>query len=99
MKLVHLEETAKSDLREEAEWYRVRDPEVARRFLDEVFRALALVEQFPLIGARPFGVKDPNVRQLPVSNFPYQIVFKRLEDRTFVIAIAHERRKPGYWNR
>jgi hypothetical protein len=33
-----------------------------------------------------------------VSNFPYQVVFRREEHRTMVVALAHERKKPGYWD-
>ena len=99
MKAVRLRRAARRDLREAARWYLERDPEVARRFLDEVYRTIALLERFPATGGPVFGVKDPNIRQLPVESFPYQVVFKRFDDRTSVLAIAHERRKPGYWNR
>jgi hypothetical protein len=42
-------------------------------------------------------VKDPDVRSLPVHNFPYRVVFMRLAERISVLAIAHYRRRPGYW--
>jgi plasmid stabilization system protein ParE len=96
---VRLRRAAKRELNEAAEWYRERDPEVAARFLREVFRAIALVESFPLTGGPVFGVDDPDIRQLPVSNFPYHVVFKRLAERIVILAIAHDRRKPGYWRR
>jgi NAD(P)-dependent dehydrogenase (short-subunit alcohol dehydrogenase family) len=86
------------DLREAVTWYRARDPDLANRFLDEVYRTLALLERFPHIGGPVYGVAEPNIRQLPVNNFPYQVVFKRREYRTSVLAIAHDRKKPGYWN-
>jgi plasmid stabilization system protein ParE len=95
---IHLRRVAKRDLREAATWYRERDPNLAGRFLDEVYKTLALLQQFPHTGGPVFGVADPNTRQLPVDNFPYQVVFKRLPLRIAVLAIAHERRKPGYWN-
>jgi len=97
VKPVHLRRAAKRDLHDAANWYRERDPELARRFLDEVYSTLALLERFPNIGGMVPGVEDPEIRQLPVNNFPYQIVFKRLQFRTTVLAVAHERRKPGYW--
>jgi plasmid stabilization system protein ParE len=96
---VRLRRAAKRELKEAAEWYRERDTEVASRFLREVFRSIALLERFPLIGAPVFGVDDSNIRQLPVSNFPYHVVFKRHEERIVILAIAHDRRKPGYWRR
>jgi hypothetical protein len=57
-----------------------------------------MLERFPNTGGPVFGVDDAETRQLPVDNFPYQVVFKRLKHRTAVVAIAHERKKPGYWN-
>jgi plasmid stabilization system protein ParE len=98
VKPVSLRRIAKRELREAVTWYRDRDPELANRFLDEVYAALGMLERFPNAGGPVFGVNDPDTRQLPVDTFPYQIVFKRLKDRTAVLAIAHERRKPGYWN-
>jgi hypothetical protein len=83
LKRVHLRTIAKRDLREAAAWYRERDPELANRFVDEV---------------TVYGIDDSAVRQLPVDNFPYQVVFKRFPSRTTVLAIAHERKQPGYWN-
>jgi len=46
-----------------------------------------------------FGVDDSDIRQLPVNDFPYHVVFKRFAERVVVLAIAHDRRKPGYWRR
>jgi toxin ParE2 len=96
LKRIHLRSIAKRDMREAVTWYRERDPELANRFLDEVYRTLALLEQFPNIGGPVFGNRD--ARQLPVDNFPYQVVFKRFENRISVVAIAHDKKRPGYWN-
>lgn len=99
MKSVKLRKIAKRDLREATSWYAERDADVARRFTDEVGRTLELIERFPLTGAPVPGVEDRNVRRLPVHNFPYHVVFIALSDRVSVLAIAHDRRKPGYWKR
>jgi len=98
VKRVNLRRIAKRDLREAVEWYRARDPQLANRFLDEVYKALALLESFPNLGGPVFGFSDPATRQFPVDTFPYQIVFKRFPNRTSILAIAHERKRPGYWN-
>jgi plasmid stabilization system protein ParE len=95
---IHLRRIAKLDLRDAAAWYRSRDPHLAERFLDEVYKTIGLLERFPHTGGRVYGVDEPETRQLPVDNFPYQVVFRRFKDRISVLAIAHERRKPGYWN-
>ena len=98
MKRVHLRRIAKRDIREAVTWYRERDPELANRFLDEVYRTLAMLEQFPNIGGPVFGIPDKATRQMPVDNFPYYVVFKRFANRLSVLAVAHDRKNPGYWN-
>jgi toxin ParE2 len=97
VKPVRFRRAAKRELNEAADWYRERDAEVASRFLREVFRTVAFVERFPLTGGPVFGVDDADIRQLPVNNFPYHVVFKRFAERIVILAVAHDRRKPGYW--
>jgi plasmid stabilization system protein ParE len=95
---VHLRRIAQRDVREAVAWYRARDPNLADRFLNEVYKTIAMIERFPNTGGPVFGVSDPDTRQLPVDTFPYQVIFRRLRYRTAVLAIAHERKKPGYWH-
>ncbi|MBX9471758.1 type II toxin-antitoxin system RelE/ParE family toxin [Microcella sp.] len=39
------------------------------------------------------------VRSRRVSGFPYRIVYFVHDDNVVIVAVAHERRHPGYWNR
>jgi plasmid stabilization system protein ParE len=96
--VVRLRRNAQRDLREAIAWYRERNNDAARRFAFEVSQALALLEEFPYSGGLVPGIDDPAIRQMPVRRFPYHLVFIRLADRISVLAIAHNRRKPGYWN-
>lgn len=98
MTLVRLRRIAKRDLREATAWYRDQNEKVAHRFTFEVSQSLKLLEQFPLTGAFVPSIADPAIRRLPVHGFPYSVIFVRLPDRISVLAIAHHRRKPGYWN-
>jgi hypothetical protein len=34
-----------------------------------------------------------------VARFPYSIVYKQDPDKIVIVAIAHQRRRPGYWQR
>lgn len=97
MKPVRLRERARRELREATAWYRERNAEVADRFAAEVRQTLRHLEQFPDTGGIVSGVADPDVRQLPVHNFPYSVVFIRFTSHISVLAIAHNRRRPGYW--
>jgi plasmid stabilization system protein ParE len=99
VKPVRLRKIAKRDLREATAWYAERNADVAQRFTEEVSRTLELIERFPSTGAPVPGVPDREVRRLPVHNFPYHVVFISLSARIAVLAIAHDKRKPGYWQR
>jgi plasmid stabilization system protein ParE len=98
LKRVNLRRIAKQDIRKAVTWYRRRDPELADRFLGEVYKVLHLLEQFPNAGGPVFGIADQATRQMPVDTFPYHVVFKRFANRISVVAIAHDRKRPGYWN-
>jgi hypothetical protein len=43
------------------------------------------------------GVSDQTIRRRPVRRFPYHVVYIELADRLQILAIAHDRRRPGYW--
>lgn len=47
----------------------------------------------------PVDVVDPSlgVRRVRVRRFPYQVVYLVIDNDVVVIAIAHDRRRPGYW--
>jgi plasmid stabilization system protein ParE len=95
---VRLRATAKRDFREAIAWYRDRNEEVATRFAAEVRQVFAHLERFPFTGGVVPGLKDPDVRRFPVHGFPYSVVFLRLGSKISVLAIAHSRRRPGYWD-
>jgi plasmid stabilization system protein ParE len=95
---IRLRSRAQREWREAADWYRQRSAEVGDRFTNEVRQTLQHVERFPMTGAVVPGVTDDDVRQLPVHNFPYHVIFIRLKTHISVLAIAHDRRRPGYWN-
>ena len=97
MKSVRLRPRARRELREATEWYRSRNSEVAERFAAEVRQTLRHLEQFPESGGVVPGVSDADVRRFPVHNFPYHVIFIRFDSHISVLAIAHDRRRPGYW--
>lgn len=95
---VRLRPRARREFHEATNWYRERSGDAAARFVAEVRQTLQHLEQFPATGSFVPGVIDAEVRRLPVHNFPYHVVFIRLKTHISVLAIAHDRRRPGYWN-
>lgn len=76
-------------------WYAERSEEAAENFWAELRLARELVTQRPrlraihLHGARCFRLK----------RFPYGLIYIERGDRIIGLAVAHLRRRPGYWRR
>ncbi|HIF32893.1 MAG TPA: type II toxin-antitoxin system RelE/ParE family toxin [Planctomycetaceae bacterium] len=87
----HPEATAEFEA--SADWYAERSPRAARDFCVAVDVALAS------IGADPdrFVRIDNRHRSCSVQKFPFQIVFCHDDDRIHIVAVAHAKRRPGYW--
>jgi len=74
-------------------WYEARSPAAAEAFVVEVDRAIERILDDP---DRP-PVYMLGTRAVLLRRFPYLVVFRRTETGVQVIAIAHGRRRPGYW--
>ena len=78
------------------DWYTIRSQPVGRRFCEAVATAVKRIEHTPDSCARLIG----DYRYASVSGFPYALVFRRRTAGVVVIvAVAHGRRRPGYWRR
>jgi plasmid stabilization system protein ParE len=82
---------------EEAEaatnWYRQRSVRAAELFLDELDRAVAQLQT----DANRFPEYLFGTRRLLLRRFSYLVIFRLTTTAIDVIAIAHGRRRPGYW--
>lgn len=96
MKLLKLHSAAQAELDRAADYYEQQRPGLAREFIDEVQRTFRHVQRFPRSGSA-FGLTE--YRKCVVQRFPYLIFFRELEDTIWIVAVAHAKRKPGYWRR
>lgn len=84
---------ARSDFDESFEWYAERSTQPAVRFAAAVDAALGRVAANPAQFASPDGVH----RECPVKKLPFRIVYRLVDNRVLIVAIAHAKRRPGYW--
>ncbi len=63
------------------------------RFLDDIDRALVLIEQHPKAWA-PMGRE---LRRCRLVTFPYGLIYRIRAGEIEIVAVAHDRRRPGYW--
>jgi toxin ParE1/3/4 len=92
--IVHPE--ADAELLEAMDWYDAKRFGLGLELMEEVRRAIERLESDPALGVR-YGRSQ--VRYYRVSRFPYVIYYQELSDRLSIAAIAHARRRPGYWKK
>ena len=91
---VRLLPAAQAELDAAAAWYAGEGgTAAAQRWLTAFERAGRLMAAFPLI-----GTPAPHAtRLLRIKRFPYALVYRVGADELLVVALAHDRRAPGYW--
>jgi toxin ParE1/3/4 len=95
--VVKLLREAAGEMTSAAAWYEERREGLGDRFLDVVRATILRVGEAPLASAPwPVPRLPIVVRRRPVPGFPFFIVYAT-EPATVVIAVAHMRRRPGYW--
>ena len=84
---------AQADVWAAEAWYRARSPAVAASFVREVRSAVARISQSP----RAWPVVRRNARRYGLKRFPFGIIYRVEDSGVCVIAVAHAKRRFGYW--
>ena len=84
---------ARAEMREAVEFYEARLDELGLRFLSAVEQTADRISAHPEAGA-PLGGE---FRKQIVSGFPYNVIYRVWEDYIYLVAVAHQHRRPGYW--
>ncbi len=86
---------AKAEIRKEAAFYQRRRQGLGEEFLAELEAVIDKIRVSPLRCARISG----HFRCCLVRRFPFGVVYSVDDDQIFIVAVAHTKRKPGYWQR
>lgn len=86
---------ALAEAKSAAAWYAERDARAAGAFADELEHALKRIADAPL----RWPVYLHGTRRVVLARFPYLIVYRAGRGRVLVVAVAHGRRRPGYWRK
>lgn len=98
MKLpLRISEEAAAEMAEAARWYEAHRPGLGMEFLGALDDAVARIAEMPKMGSPVRDVADEEIRRRAVRRFPYHVIYLELPDRLQILAVAHDRRRPGYW--
>jgi len=84
---------ALEEMFESARYYKSRSVGLGEDFLEAVEETTRRIEQFPNAG--PVATKD--IRKRLVFGFPFSVLYNQHEQTIYVVAVMHQRRRPGYW--
>jgi toxin ParE1/3/4 len=77
------------------DWYSQRSSDAAADFATDIWDAIKSIRQAPQRWPKYLH----GTRRFVLSRFPFSIVHLDAEEFVNVVAVAHSKRKPGYWKR
>jgi toxin ParE1/3/4 len=86
---------AELELREAVSYYESKNYGLGIDFLLEVESGLEAIRSFP----NQCSLRKDGTRRYLIHCFPYFIIYVYQNDHIWVIAFAHCKRKPEYWNK
>ncbi len=84
---------ARQDLRDAIGWYRSRSPSVAVEFRVAVSDVIRHIVKAP----QRWPEYLHGTRRFVMHRFPFSIVYLDDREEVSIVAVAHSKRKPGYW--
>lgn len=93
MRPVRYLEAAENELLAEVAYLEDALPGLGKRFFNEIKRAERLVGEFPEASEEI----RPGIRKRLVRTFRFSLVYAIQPEEIVIIAVAHPRRRPGYW--
>jgi plasmid stabilization system protein ParE len=84
---------AEAELRDALDWYDARSAVAASEFLEDLGSALTQIESNAARGSPHLK----GTRRRILQKFPFSVVYRATTPQPQIIAIAHAKRRPGYW--
>ena len=86
---------ARQELRAAVQFYEGEAAGLGRELFHEVRVVLSRIAEWPASGA-PDG---NDIRRVILARFPFTVVYQVLDDAVEIVAVMHQRQRPGYWKR
>ena len=84
---------ARQELDDATHYYEIEYQGIGKQFRQEVRKAITRISEYP----KAWSVERGDVRKCILHKFPYKLLYSIEEDNIFIIAVAHQHRKPDYW--
>ena len=75
-------------------WYEERSLFAASAFLREISTIVQRIRQAP----DRYPSAEAGTRRVLLDRFPFTVYYRVKADTVTIVAIAHQKRRPGYWS-
>ncbi len=86
-------ELAKQEFDDAVSFYETKHYGLGKQFKEEVKKAINRIVKYP----KAWSVEQADVRKCLLHRFPYKLLYSIETGHIFVIAVAHQHRRPTYW--
>ncbi len=91
--IVRILTPAREEFLEAAAFYEREAVGLGAEFIDEFDHAVRLIAANPHLGPHFEGT----FRRKLLRRFPFQLIYEVTAEEVLLVAVAHLRRRPGYW--
>ncbi len=84
---------AESEFEAGAAFYNEHEDGLGDDFSEEVFATIDRIIEFP----NSWPQSSYRTRRCLCNRFPYSVIYRHTESEVTIYAVAHQKRKPGYW--
>lgn len=84
---------AEIEMTEASHFYEAATSGLGAEFLNEIQRVIQILRDHPELGPSI----DYVFRRALLQRFPFSLIYSVELDAILIIAVAHQRRRPGYW--
>jgi len=86
---------AEREMLEAAEYYESQASGLGVDYLSEVERTAQAISESPM----GWPIVEGEIRRRLVQRFPFGVLYRIDPEEVVIVAVAHLRRKPGYWRK
>jgi plasmid stabilization system protein ParE len=84
---------ALEEAREARDYYLSKSAAAEEAFRKELEHAVSMIREHP----ETWPVYVHGTRRFVLHRFPFSVVYRTVDASPLIVAIAHAKRKPGYW--
>ncbi len=92
---IRIRDEAEAELEDAFDYYQRKRDGLGHKFLDDYLHGVQQIAGAP--HRWPYDRASKVARRYRLDHFPYNLIYRVLPDHCMIIAVAHQRRRPGYW--